>query len=229
MAINSFKSAPGVPLIQLQWNLSKGVMRRHLTRSHTHARRHVGCFCNASKDLKSEKATCKLILYQISGHLIHAFKLLPLGNEVFLYHFNTLHRLYWIWSLWAARMCSVDVCKTSWPHLKKSANPGWWVSGDRFSFQLSMPLSPVKTWCYQCQLELSLSLLLQASYSQIVPTGWREGGGEKSSSNRERKGAFFTWHNGWAVSAPHDAVGEFWKNEGESSGCLSPQRSQLYN
>lgn len=181
MAINSFDSAPGVPLIQLQWNLSKGVMRRHLTRSHTYPRRHVGCFCNASKDLKSEKATCKLILHQISRHLIHAFKLLPLGNEFFIYHFNTLGRLYWMWSLRAARMCSVDVCKTSWPHLRKSArSPDGWVSGDRFFFPALDAFLPSEiTVVSVCQLELSLSLLLRASYSQTVPPGWREGGGEK--------------------------------------------------
>lgn len=44
-----------VPLIRLQWNLSEGVMRRHLTRSHSYARRHISCFCNAAEDLRREK------------------------------------------------------------------------------------------------------------------------------------------------------------------------------
>lgn len=193
MAINSFDSAPGVPLIQLQWNLSKGVMRRHLTRSHTFPRRHVGCFCNANKDLKKEKATCKLILHKISRHLIHAFKQLPLGKEFFFYHFNILGRLHWMWSLRALWECAVSMSvKPVGPIWKRVQEAKTDESlGTDFSCQLSMPFSPVKSRWYQCvssschspycckPVTLKLCLLAEEREEE-----------RKSRSNRERKRAF---------------------------------------
>lgn len=171
-------------------------MRQHLT--HSHAHRHIGCFCNAGEDLRREKATCKLILQQIFSHLICAFKLLRLWSEFFWYGSNTQHRLYWIWSLQAACMCAVYVCKTSWPHLKDSERgPDWWLSGDRFLFPaLHASLSGEITVVSVCQLELSLSSLLQASYSYTLLPGWRQRG-ERKDQEQERKteGFFYTRHS----------------------------------
>ena len=120
---------------------------------------------------------------------------LPPLNEFFLYGFNTQCRLYWIWSLPVSA-----VWNTSWPRLKESERgPDWWLSGDRFLFPALHASLPGEIMVVSvCQLELSLSLLLQASYSHALLPGRceREGGWRKEQEwERETEGFFFTWHS----------------------------------
>ena len=130
---------------------------------------------------------------------------LPPLNEFFLYGFNTQCRLYWIWSLPVSA-----VWNTSWPRLKESERgPDWWLSGDRFLFPALHASLPGEIMVVSvCQLELSLSLLLQASYSHALLPGRceREGGWRKerqrvfsSLDTAEEQSINTPWCN-WRVS-----------------------------
>lgn len=81
-----------------------------------------------------------------------------------------------------------------------------------------------------CQLELSLSLLLQASYSLLCLLAENRGGGGGAIAREKDRGPFLnlTQRMSRASTAP-DAFGESQKNEGESQGCLSPQRRYQTN
>ena len=119
---------------------------------------------------------------------------LPPLNEFFLYGFNSQCKLYWIWSLPVSA-----VWNTSWPRLKESERgPDWWLSGDRFLFPALHASLPGEIMVVSvCQLELSLSLLLQASYSHALLPGRCEskGGAGVRERKRETEGFFFTWHS----------------------------------